>query len=166
MTITKGSKVDPTYSFQYIDAKSKEPASISTAELEKGLYVLVGVPAAFSPPCSEQHLPSYIANVDTFAERGAKILVIDTDNLFANRAWSKSFNVDDKQDKILFVSDVGGKYLKSIGLTTNEVGPLGEVSARFAAVVKDGVFFYVGKEESVGFVDASSAEKLLAEYIK
>lgn len=161
MTIKTNDSFPADYTFQYFDVNKKDPAELSTSEFKKGTWVLVGVPAAFSPPCSEQHLPLYIDQLNLFAQKGARVVVVNVDNLFANKAWAKSFGVDDKQDKILFVSDVGGKFLKAAGLTTTEVPPLGEVSSRFALVVKDGTVNYVGQEKTVAEVSASAADTVL-----
>lgn len=161
MAITVQSTLPIDYSLQYIDAKTGDPTTLTLKELYKGTVVLVGVPAAFSPPCSESHLPSYIDHLGQFAAKGARVVVVSRDNLFALRAWSKTFDVGDKQDQILFASDVGLKLINELGLATREVEPLGEVSSRFALVAKNGEVTYVGQEKTVAEVTASSAESVL-----
>jgi len=47
------------------------PDSISTDELFNGKKIVVfGVPGAFTPTCSESHLPSFIANADKISAKG------------------------------------------------------------------------------------------------
>lgn len=161
MTITVGSTLPIDYALQYIDSKTNEPAVLSLSDLYKGTVVLVGVPAAFSPPCSESHVPTYIKSLSQFTSKGVKVIIVSCDNLFAQRAWSKMFGVGEKQDQILFVSDVGLKLVKELGLSTREVGPLGEVSSRFALIAKDGDVVYVGQEATVADVTKSGAQEVL-----
>lgn len=168
MTLSTAASLPTQYSLDYIkfDGSAKKgeqesPAKIEFSDLSKGTYVIVGTPAAFSPPCSEQHLPGYITYLDDFAKKGAKVIVLSKDNLFANYAWAQKFNVSDKQDKIIFASDTNLKFSKDAGLSTTEFDPLGEVAKRYAIVVKDGVISYIQTEKEITEVTVSSAEKVL-----
>lgn len=161
MAISVNSSLPTSYRLYYIDAKSKEPTPLKIEELFSGTYVIVGVPAAFSPACSEHHIPSYIDQLKAFSAKSVRIIVVNRDNLFAQRAWAKTFGVEDHQDQIIFASDVGLKFITELDLTTIEVEPLGEVSSRFALIAKDGVVAYVGQEKTVGDVTVSSAETVL-----
>jgi peroxiredoxin len=163
MTITVKSTLPIDYTLQFIDTKTNQPASLKLKDLYKGTFVLVGVPAAFSPPCSELHLPSFLDQLSSFQQKGAKVIVISRDNLFAQRAWAKKFGVDEKQDQVIFASDVELALIKELGLSTKEVEPLGEVASRFAIIAKDGEVTYVGQEKTVGEVTVSSADSVLKE---
>ena len=170
MTLSKSASLPTQYSLDYIkfDGSAKKgeqesPAKLEFSELSKGTYVIVGTPAAFSPPCSEQHLPGYVTGLRDFSSKGAKIIVLSKDNLFANYAWAQKFGVSDKQDQIIFASDTNLKFSKGVGLSTTEFDPLGEVAARYAIIVKDGVVSYVAKEKAITEVTVSSAEKVLNE---
>lgn len=167
-SVVQGSPIPKTKShiLHYICSKSGEPYTLDTNTLIRGTYVIVGVPAAFSPPCSELHLPSYIRSLGKFSENDAHVLVINTDNIFANRAWAESFKVADKQDKIRFVSDLNAGYLKSLRLTTEQAPFLGEISGRFVIVLKDGIVDYFGKEDVISKVDRSAAEDVLEHSFK
>lgn len=49
-------------------------------ELASGKGVVIGVPAAFSPSCSEQHIPGYISS-DKLKEAG-KVFVVSVNDAF------------------------------------------------------------------------------------
>ena len=62
MAIKAGDKM-PDGKFRVMTATG--PAEVSTDELFKGkTVVLFAVPGAFTPTCSNQHLPSYLKNYD------------------------------------------------------------------------------------------------------
>lgn len=151
------------HTLYYISAKTKEPTQFSTSTLVNRKYVVVGVPAAFSPPCSEQHLPSYFGNLKAFTDEGYELLVINVDNVFVNKAWAEKFKVFEQQDHIKFLCDQKGEFLKELGLITTDIGFLGGVSSRFAFVIDHGTVKYFGKEEAITDVDLSSADKILHE---
>lgn len=170
MGLSKSASLPTQYSLDYVkfDSSAKKgnqesPAKIEFKDLSKGTFVIVGTPAAFSPPCSEQHLPGYLTYLKDFTSKGAKVIVLSKDNLFANYAWAQKFNVSDQQDSIIFASDTNLKFSKDHDLSTTEFDPLGEVASRYALVVKDGVITYIGKEKAITEVTVSSAEKVLAE---
>lgn len=170
MTLSKAASLPTQYSLDYIKfdgsarkGNQESPAKLEFSDLSKGTYVIVGTPAAFSPPCSEQHLPGYITNLKDFADKGAKVIVLSKDNLFANYAWAKKFGVSEKQDQIIFASDTNLKFSKEAGLATTEFDPLGEVASRYVIISKDGVITYIAKEKAITEVTVSSAEKVLAE---
>jgi len=170
MTLSKSAQLPSQYSLDYVQfdgsarkGNQESPAKLKFSDLSKGTYVIVGTPAAFSPPCSEQHLPGYITNLKDFSDKNAKVIVLSKDNLFANYAWAKHFNVSEKQDQIIFASDTNLAFSKAVDLSTTEFDPLGEVAARYAIIVKEGVITYIAKEKAITEVTTSSAEKVLAE---
>jgi alkyl hydroperoxide reductase 1 len=156
----EGTKLPTDSTLFYL--KDGEPTPLTLKEIaSEGTWVLVGVPGAFTPPCSEKHIPSYISHLPTFSSKDVRIVVINKDNAFAENEWAKTFNVEAKQENIIFASDPNLKFIKSLKLSTDEVEPLGETSSRFAIVVKDGEIVYVGKEKSAEDVTVSSAETVL-----
>jgi len=68
MTIKVGDKV-PSGEFAYMGKNG--PAQISTDELFSAKkVVLFAVPGAFTPTCSETHLPGFIVGVDDIKAKG------------------------------------------------------------------------------------------------
>ncbi|CCX08477.1 Redoxin [Pyronema domesticum] len=116
--------------------------------------VLFSVPGAFTPTCSEQHLPGYIAKLKELKAKGVDVVaVIAYNDAFVMSAWSKANGI--KNDEILFLSDDEAKFSKQIGWTA------GLRTARYALVVDNGKIVYAGRDEP-GKLEASSAEAVLA----
>ena len=64
MTIKVGDKLTSGTLFEMGDAG---PKPVSVAELTQGKRVeIFGLPGAFTPTCSAQHVPSYVAATDQF----------------------------------------------------------------------------------------------------
>lgn len=100
---------------------------------------------AFTPGCSERHLPSYIRNLSALKEKGVDVIaVIAYNDAHVMAAWGKANNI--KGDDILFLSDYGNKFSQSYGWTNNER------LARYALVIDKGTVIYAAKDNK-GEVD-------------
>lgn len=100
---------------------------------------------AFTPGCSERHLPSYIRNLSALKEKGVDVIaVIAYNDAHVMAAWGKANNI--KGDDILFLSDYGNKFSQSYGWTNNER------LARYAFVIDKGTVIYAAKDNK-GEVD-------------
>lgn len=96
--------------------------------------VLIGVPAAFSPLCHHEHVPSVMSNREQLYRNGVEqILFLATDTPFAMAAWRREFAQD---ERVLFVSDALRRFGEATGLlsTSEELG-LCRVMKRFTAVI-------------------------------
>ena len=66
------------------------------AEFQNKKVVLVAVPGAFTPTCQEQHVPSYLANLEKFKAKGVdQIIVIASNDAWVMSAWGKANGVKD-----------------------------------------------------------------------
>jgi peroxiredoxin len=114
-------------------------AEVSTDDLFKGKkVVLFAVPGAFTPTCSNQHLPSYLKNFDKIRAKGIDtIACMAVNDAFVMDAWGKDRGVG---DKIKMLADGNGEYTKALGLELDgsKFG-LGSRSKRFSMIVEDGV---------------------------
>ncbi|OJD12384.1 hypothetical protein AJ78_07009 [Emergomyces pasteurianus Ep9510] len=116
--------------------------------------VLFAVPGAFTPSCSENHLPGYIANLQKIKAKGVDVIaVIAFNDAFVMSAWGKANKVTGND--ILFLSDVETAFSKSIGWT------MGERTGRYALIIDHGKVVYAEKEPGRG-VTVSSAETVLS----
>lgn len=137
------------------------PSQVSTADAFAGKTVaLFAVPGAFTPTCSAQHLPSFIANADALKAKGVDdIACTSVNDIFALSAWGKSQDAD---GKITMLADPDAAFAKALDLSFDgSAFGLGIRSARYAMLVKDGVVAALNVEESPGGFEVSSAEKLL-----
>ena len=138
------------------------PQSHDVITLSKGKKIVIfGVPGAYTPLCSAQHLPGYVAFADQLKAKGAdEIWCLSVNDAFVMAAWGKENNVS---GKIRMMADGSAEYTKALGLerdlTTNGMGVR---CFRFAMIVDDGVMTYLGVEGS-GEFGVSKAETLLEE---
>ncbi len=137
MTIKQGDKL-PAGSFKVKTADGIK--DLSTDEIFKGKkVVLFSVPGAFTPTCSNQHLPSYLQNYD-------KIACMAVNDAFVMEAWGKGKGVG---DKILMLADGNGEYTKALGLELDgsKFG-LGSRGKRFSMIVNNGVVEKLNLDEA------------------
>lgn len=158
MTIATGDRLPDATFFTMTD---DGPAQKTTAELFAGkTVVLFAVPGAFTPTCTAQHLPSFVANAESLTAKGvAAIYCTAVNDIFALDAWGKSQAAN---GKVTMLADPDATFAKALDLSFDgSAFGLGIRSARYAMVVKDGVVTSVNVEESPGAFDVSSAEKIL-----
>jgi len=119
--------------------------------------VLFAVPGAFTPTCSEAHLPGYVVLADKLKAAGADaIACVAVNDAFVMKAWGDSQNVD----AIDMLADGDGSAHKAMGLSM-ETGAFGGTRAqRYAMIVKDNVVTVLNVEAPKAF-EVSDAETLL-----
>ncbi|KAI5810327.1 Redoxin [Pyronema omphalodes] len=128
---------------------------------DTGKIILLGVPGAFTPPCSSQ-VPEYIAHYEKFAEKGvAGIYVIAVNDIFCVKAWKESLT-GGKESPVHFCADATGEYIKTLGLDFDATGLLGNHRAkRFAVVVENGEVKNVFVESEAPEITVTKAETVL-----
>lgn len=158
MTIKVGDKIP---SAKLMQATAEGPLEVSTDDLFAGkTVVLFGVPGAFTPTCSNNHLPGFLENHDAITARGVDtIAVVASNDHHVMAAWARFTNAE---GKILFLADGNGEFLKQAGLDVDlSGGGMGTRSKRFAAIVEDGTVTTLNVEGSPGQAVESSAAKIL-----
>jgi len=137
------------------------PAVKSTADIFKGKkVVLFAVPGAFTPTCSNNHLPGFLQNADAFKQKGIDtIAVTGVNDVFVMDAWKKASGAG---SKIEFLSDGNGEFAKALDMTLDGSGfGLGTRSKRYAMLVENGVVKKLNVEDVAGKAEVSGAENLL-----
>ncbi len=135
------------------------PDQKTTADIFGGKkVVLFAVPGAFTPTCSKQHLPGFVANADMIKAKGIDAIACTAVNdVFVMAAWGKSAGADD----IDMLADGNGEFVKALGLELDATGfGMGHRGQRFALVADDGVITHLFVEEGGDF-KVSSAEHVL-----
>jgi peroxiredoxin len=127
--------------------------------LGKGKVVLFAVPGAFTPTCSDHHLPSFVMHADEILAKGVdRIACISVNDAFVMGAWG---NAQGAGDKITMLADGSGEFTASAGLQLDLSGPgLGTRSQRYAAIIEDGVVQQIFVEPDTG-VSVSGADEVL-----
>ena len=135
------------------------PTAVTTGELFSGKKVVMfAVPGAFTPTCSEAHLPGYVVQADAIKAKGIDdIICVAVNDAFVMGAWGKAGNADG----LTMVGDGNGDFTKAIGLEMDGSGfGLGTRSQRYAMVIEDGVVNTLAVEAG-GQLDVSAAESIL-----
>ncbi len=154
MSIAVGQKI-PSVKLKY--ASEKGPADITTDEIFAGKkVVLFAVPGAFTPTCSNAHLPGFVVNVDAIKAKGVDTVVcMAVNDAFVMGAWGKSQNAE----HILMLADGNGDLTRALGLELDGTGfGLGIRSKRFAMIVNNGTVELLN-------IDSLNLEKTSAEVI-
>ncbi len=158
MTISIGDKIpSATFKEKTVDG----PVEVTTDALFSGKRVVIfGVPGAFTPTCSLNHLPGYLENRDAILARGIDdIAVVAVNDIHVMGAWATASG---GMDKIHFLSDWDAAFTKALGLDIDlSAGTLGVRSKRYSMLVDDGVVKTVNIEESPGQATVSSAATML-----
>lgn len=134
------------------------PTAIKANQLFKNKIILVGVPGAFTPTCSEEHLPGYkkLAN-DFFSKDVEKIFFVSCNDPFIMKSWGDSLKISE----IDFISDGNGEFMEISGLEIDlSVAGLGKRLSRFAMLIDNGIIKKIFNENGPG-LDVSKAENVL-----
>jgi len=136
------------------------PKPISTQEFfDAKTVVLFGVPGAFTPTCSEKHLPGFIHHASALRAKGADtIACITVNDPFVVAAWATSQAVEG----VTMLSDGNADYVKALGMSIDmsERG-FGIRSSRFALIAKNGVIKYIEQEPTPKDHTVSAAATVL-----
>ncbi len=136
------------------------PRDVTTDELFSGKKVaLFAVPGAFTPTCSDAHLPGFLARAEEIRGNGVDtIACVAIHDAFVMAAWGRDRGVG---DRILMLADGNGEFTRALGLDLDlsRFG-MGPRSSRYAAIVDDGVLRYLGVEKGPE-VGVSSADAVL-----
>ncbi len=157
MTIAEGGKI-PDVKVQIPGPNG--PEAVQTADLlGHGTVVLFGVPGAFTPTCSDHHLPGFVIRIEDFQAKGVdRVYCVAVNDAFVMGAWGQANEVE---GKVGMIADGGAAFTKAMGLDVDLTGGgLGVRSKRYAAVIKDGVVTNLAVEETLG-LDVSSADAVL-----
>ncbi|WP_407351743.1 peroxiredoxin [Luteimonas sp. R10] len=121
--------------------------------------VLFAVPGAFTPTCSERHLPGFVKHFDEFRARGIDVACMAVNDPFVMKAWGDSLDVP---QGMLMLSDGNGDLARALGLEMDASAyGMGTRAKRFALYAEDGVVKQLFVE-APGEFKVSSAEHVLA----
>ena len=119
MTINIGDKLPEGTLAEFIETETEGcalgPNKFQVTELAKGKKIAIfGLPGAFTPTCSAQHVPGYVANADALKAKGVdEIWCISVNDAFVMGAWGR----DQKATGIVrMMADGNGDFSKALGL--------------------------------------------------
>ncbi|MCS0026211.1 peroxiredoxin [Vibrio alginolyticus] len=120
--------------------------------------VLFAVPGAFTPTCSEAHLPGYVVLADELKAKSVDLIAcVSVNDAFVMQAWGEAQNASE----ILMLGDGDASFTKALGLEMDTGGFGGIRSQRYAMIIENGIVTKLNVEEPKEF-EASKAETILA----
>lgn len=134
-------------------------------ELPGKKVIITAAPGAFTPTCTEQHIPGYIKDAEKFKAKGVdKIIVLTTNDPFVNAAWGKALGYTNEENFIIFATDPNGALSTELGdnylVDLSKIG-FGLRTNRYAAIVDNGKVTFLENEDEGGFSDITKADSLL-----
>ena len=129
-------------------------------ELSNKKVVLFGVPGAFTPTCSEKHLPEFINSISAFRKIGFDdIYCLSVNDKHVMKAWLLSHS---NSEQIIGIADGNAEITKKLNLLENKTSSyMGFRSSRFAMIVENNLIkeFFV---EKPGKYEVSSPKNILS----
>ncbi len=121
--------------------------------------IIFGVPGAFTPTCSEKHLPGFIDLYNQFKDRGVnEIYCLSVNDVFVMKAWLNSYP---KGYLINGIADGNADFAKAMQLTIDYSGGfMGIRCKRFALIADQNYILKIFVEEKGQFL-VSSAKNIL-----
>ena len=121
--------------------------------------VLFAVPGAFTPTCSQKHLPGFVERFAEFRRRGVEVACVAVNDPFVMQAWAEAEQVP---EGLLMLSDGNADFARALGLEMDASGyGMGVRSKRFALYAEDGVVREL-LVEAPGEFKVSDADTMLA----
>ncbi len=158
MPIKVGDRV-PNATFRVMTSEGPKPKT--SDDIFKGKKVaLFAVPGAFTPTCSNLHMPSFLNNAAAIKGKGVDtIAVTGVNDVFVMEAWKKATGAAGKVD---FLADGNGEFAKAIDMAFDGSGNgLGTRSKRYSMLVDDGVVKQLNIEDAPGKCEISGGDTLL-----
>lgn len=156
MSIQSGDTL-PDVAIKIVDSEI-QPAE--TSALFAGRKVVVfGVPGAFTPTCSNRHLPGYIAHFAEFQTRDISVMCLAVNDAYVMQAWAAAQEVP---AGLLMLADGNASFTRAMGLELDgSAYGMGLRTRRFALYAEDGVVRQL-HIEAPGEFRVSTAEAMLA----
>lgn len=121
--------------------------------------VLFGVPGAFTPTCSNKHLPGYVKHLAEFGQRGITVICLAVNDGYVMKAWA---DAQQAPKGLLMIADGNAAFTRALGLALDGTAfGMGLRARRFALYAESGVVRQL-QVEAPGEFRVSSAEAVLA----
>jgi glutaredoxin/glutathione-dependent peroxiredoxin len=118
-------------------ATPEGPADVDPATLFAGKKVVMfSLPGAFTPTCSQKHLPGYVEKFDELRGQGVDIIAcLSVNDAFVMKAWAEEHKA---LGKITMLADGQAAFSKALGIDF-EIPGMGTRAKRGLFVFENGV---------------------------
>lgn len=123
---------------------------LTTADIFPGRrVVLFALPGAFTPACSDSHLPGYERRHDDFVAAGVdRVVCLAVNDAFVMQHWARAQGVQ----KVFMLPDGNGEFTRKMGMLVDRSAQgMGMRSWRYSMLAEDGRIVRLFAEE--GFRD-------------
>ena len=137
---------------------SLKPVRVADATHGKRI-VIFGLPGAYTPTCSAQHVPGYVAHLDQLKAKGVdEVWCVSVNDGFVMAAWGR----DEKAiGKVRMLGDGSADFAKKLGLELDlTMAGMGMRMKRFSMLVEDGVVKQLNVEQGNKFEVSDAATML------
>ncbi|EOA24688.1 hypothetical protein CARUB_v10017964mg [Capsella rubella] len=162
-SISVGDKL-PDSTLSYLDPATGDVKTVTVSSLTAGKKsILFAVPGAFTPTCSQKHVPGFVSKAGELRSKGIDVIAcVSVNDAFVMEAWRKDLGIN---DEVMLLSDGNGEFTGKLGvemdLRDKPVG-LGVRSRRYAILADDGVVKVLNLEEGGAFTNSSAEDMLKA----
>lgn len=148
----------PNTSITVIDQDGQQNMTASDFVAGKKV-VLFALPGAFTPTCSETHMPGFVVNYDDIISKGVDVVAcLSVNDAFVMKAWQQQQNAE----KLVMLADGGAALTKALGLTL-ETGDFGGTrSQRYSMIIENGKVTALNVEQGKDF-KVSDADTILTQ---
>ena len=165
MTIKTGDHLPEGKLAEFIETETEGcslgPNTFNVSDLVKGKTIAIfGLPGAYTPTCSAQHVPGYVPHAKELKAKGVdEIWCISVNDAFVMGAWGRELKAT---GVVRMMADGNADFSKAVGLSADFSGyGMGTRSQRYSMLVKDGVVSQL-HVEAPGKFEVSNAETMLA----
>lgn len=165
MTIEIGSRLPDATLYEstaFGEACPLSPEKVSVAAAAKGKKIVIfGLPGAYTPTCSAQHLPGYLEQLAALKAKGVdEVWCVAVNDGFVMAAWGKQLGAF---GKLRLLGDGSAELAKKLGLDKDLTAHgMGVRMQRFSMLVEDGVVKRVNVEQP-GKFEVSDARTMLGQ---
>ncbi|XP_051902337.1 peroxiredoxin-5, mitochondrial [Hippocampus zosterae] len=150
-----------------VQVQEGEPGNkVAMDQLFKGKKgILFAVPGAFTPGCSQTHLPGFVQQAADLRSKGVQeVACVSVNDAFVMAAWGKAHGAD---GKVRMLADSTGAFTKAVDLLLDSdqiVQALGNKrSKRYSMLVEDGVVKKINVEPDGTGLTCSLAPTIMSE---
>jgi peroxiredoxin len=164
MPITPGTKLPDATLYEttaFGPACPIDPGAVSVASAAKGkTIVLFGLPGAFTPTCSAQHVPGYLEKLEALKAKGVdEVWCVSANDGYVMAAWGQALGA---LGRVRMLGDGSAELTRKLGLE-EDLSPwgMGLRSRRYSMLVRDGVVQRLNVEQGEEFRVSDAATMLV-----
>ncbi len=147
-------------STKFGEACPLSPDAVKVGDAVKGKRIVIfGLPGAYTPTCSAQHVPGYVAQRAALAAKGVdEVWCVAVNDGFVMAAWGQQLHA---LGKVRMLGDGSGEFAQKLGLDVDlsKFG-MGQRMARFSMLVENGVVTKLNVEQPGAFAVSDATTML------